>query len=194
MGRLQRERCRHLLVVTIDTLRADRLGAYGYAGAETPAMDRLASEGVRFSHAVTPAPTTLPSHTTIFTGMTPPRHGVRDNAAGVLPEAALTLAEQFQGSGFSTGAFVSAFVLDSRWGLSQGFDVYDGTPVAPGEAPASPQESERTWRANNASGAHLDRVAAWRELVRLGPPVRSPRAVCCTGAVSLAARGGSVQR
>ena len=106
-------------------------------------MDRLASEGVRFSHAVTAAPTTLPSHATIFTGMTPPRDGVRDNAAGVLPAAALTLAEQFQGSGFSTGAFVSAFVLDSRWGLSQGFDVYDGTPVAPGEMPAGPQESER---------------------------------------------------
>ena len=133
----------NLLVITIDTLRADRLGAYGYAGAETPAMDRLASEGVRFSHAVTAAPTTLPSHATIFTGMTPPRHGVRDNAAGVLPAAALTLAEQFRGSGFNTGAFVSAFVLDSRWGLLQGFDVYDGTPVAPGEAPASPQESER---------------------------------------------------
>ncbi len=106
-------------------------------------MDRLASEGVRFSHAVTAAPTTLPSHATIFTGMTPPRHGVRDNAAGVLPAAALTLAEQFRGSSFNTGAFVSAFVLDSRWGLLQGFDVYDGTPVAPGEAPASPQESER---------------------------------------------------
>ncbi len=133
----------NLLIITVDTLRADRLGAYGYAGAETPAMDRLASEGVRFSHAVTAAPTTLPSHATIFTGMTPPRHGVRDNAAGVLPAAALTLAEQFQASGFNTGAFVSAFVLDSRWGLSQGFDVYDGTPVAPGEAPASPQESER---------------------------------------------------
>jgi arylsulfatase A-like enzyme/Tfp pilus assembly protein PilF len=133
----------NLLLITIDTLRADRLGAYGHAGIETPAIDRLAAEGVRFARTVTPAPTTLPSHASILTGATPPRHGVRDNAAGLLPPAAHTLAEGFRERGFRTGAFVSAFVLDARWGLAQGFDVYDGPPVAPGESPASPAQAER---------------------------------------------------
>ena len=133
----------NLLLITIDTLRADRLGVYGYEGAETPAIDRLAAEGVRFAHAVTAAPTTLPSHATMLTGATPPRHGVRDNAAGILPEAATTLAEAFTVEEYATAAFVSAFVLDPRWGLSQGFETYDAPPVASGEAPASPQEAER---------------------------------------------------
>ena len=133
----------NLLLITIDTLRADRLGSYGHEAIETPAMDRLAAEGVRFARAVAAAPPTLPSHASILTGASPPRHGVRDNAAGVLPETAVTLAEAFKARDYHTAAFVSAFVLDSRWGLSQGFDAYDGPPVAPGEAPSSPQEAER---------------------------------------------------
>lgn len=130
------------MLITVDTLRADRVGAYGYAAVETPAIDRLAAEGIRFAHAVTAAPTTLPSHASILTGATPPRHGLRDNAAGVLSPAAFTLAEALRDRGYRTSAFVSAFVLDARWGLSQGFDVYEGPPVAPGEAPASPEQAE----------------------------------------------------
>ena len=133
----------NFLLITIDTLRADRLGVYGNGGIETPAIDRLAAEGVRFAHAVTAVPTTLPSHASLLTGATPPRHGLRDNAAGLLPPEARTLAEAFQTGGYRTGAFVSAFVLDARWGLAQGFETYDGTPVVPGEAPSSHAEAER---------------------------------------------------
>jgi len=145
----------NLLLITIDTLRADHLGAYGYADAATPAIDRLAGEGVLFGHAVTAVPTTLPSHASILTGATPPRHGLRDNAAGILAPEARTLAEAMRDRGYRTGAFVSAFVLDARWGLAQGFDVYDGPPVAPGESPASPAEAERR------GDATLDAALAW---------------------------------
>jgi len=147
----------NLLLVTIDTLRADRLGVYGNDAVATPAIDRLAAEGVLFAHAVTAAPTTLPSHASILTGATPLRHGLRDNAAGMLPPTAHTLAEAFRAQGYRTAAFVSAFVLDARWGLSQGFDVYDGPPVVPGEAPASPAEAERV------GAATLDAAVRWLE-------------------------------
>jgi len=169
----------NLLLITIDTLRADRLGVYGYESIETPAIDRLAGEGVRFERAVTAAPTTLPSHASILTGATPPRHGLRDNAAGVLAPAATTLAEKFQERGFQTGAFVSAFVLDARWGLSQGFDVYEGPPVAPGEAPASPQQAERRGDASMAAALRWLEVQegawfAWLHFFDPHAPYRAP--------------------
>ena len=83
----------NLLLVTVDTLHADRLGAYGYEAIETPAIDRLAGEGVRFVRTVTPVPLTLPAHASLMTGMTPPGHGLRDNGAGVLRDNTETLAE-----------------------------------------------------------------------------------------------------
>jgi choline-sulfatase len=114
-----------LLVVTLDTTRADRLGAYGYAGAETPHLDRLAAEGFRFSEALTVAPVTLPAHASIWTGRLPPRHGVRNNAEFRLGDDESTLAEILRDQGYATAAFVSSFVLDRRYGLSQGFERYD---------------------------------------------------------------------
>lgn len=113
-----------ILLVTIDTLRADRVGAYGDPLAHTPAIDALAAEGVLFreSHGVTPL--TLPSHASILTGLYPSRHGLRDNAGFRLPDTVPTLAGALQASGYHTGAFVSAFVLDGAWGLDRGFDVY----------------------------------------------------------------------
>jgi len=123
----------NLLLVTVDTLRADHVGAWGHPFDDTPAIDRLAREGVRFSRALSPAPTTLPTHASILTGTTPPRHGIRDNSAGLLPAPAVTLAEAFREAGHDTGAFVGAYVLDARWGLSQGFDVYDD-PEIPADA------------------------------------------------------------
>ena len=115
----------NLLIVTIDTLRADRLGAYGYGLAHTPHLDRLATEGVTFLDAVSAAPITLPSHSTIFTGLFPPAHGVRDNGSYALGPEATTLAEVLQRRGFRTQAFVPALVLARRYGLDQGFDGYD---------------------------------------------------------------------
>jgi predicted small integral membrane protein len=109
----------NVLLVTLDTTRADRLGAYGASHAATPTFDRIAREGVLFEHAITAAPLTLPAHTTIFTTKYSARHGVRDNG-GVFRDAnEMTLAERLV-DGFSTGGFVGAYVLDRRWGISRG--------------------------------------------------------------------------
>lgn len=114
----------NVLVITLDTTRWDRLGAYGDTSASTPNLDRLASEGVLFEQTIAAVPLTLPSHSTMFTGLLPPRHGVRDNGGYVLDPRHTTLAAVLKQVGWQTGAFVGAFVLDSKWGLDQGFDTY----------------------------------------------------------------------
>ena len=114
----------NLLVVTLDTTRADRIGAYGFRDIETPAIDRLASEGVLFEHAMASAPLTLPAHSSIFTSLFPPEHGVRDNGGFFLAPTQITLASTLKKAGFATGAVVAAYVLDGKWGLNQGFDKY----------------------------------------------------------------------
>lgn len=115
----------NLLLITIDTLRPDRLSCYDPAFHLTPAIDALAARGVLFRRAFAHTPTTLPSHTNILLGVTPVRHGVHDNANFIVGEEFLTLAEHLKGLGYATGAFVGAFPLDSRFGLTQGFEVYD---------------------------------------------------------------------
>ncbi|MEA2604431.1 MAG: choline-sulfatase [Acidobacteriota bacterium] len=125
-GRAVRSTIRpNVLIITIDTLRADHVGAYGYGPARTPSLDRLAREGVRCADAVAAAPITLPSHSSLFTGLYPPAHGVRDNGAYALSDRAVTLAERLKAAGYRTQAFVSALVLNRRYNLSQGFDGYD---------------------------------------------------------------------
>lgn len=114
----------NVVLVTIDTLRADRLSSYGSEQVATPHMDRLAREGVRFSNAATTVPFTLPAHCSIMTGAYPPFHGVRENVGYSLDEATPTLAEVLSAGGWNTAGFVSAFVLDSRWGIGRGFDHY----------------------------------------------------------------------
>ena len=114
----------NLLIVSLDTTRADRLRAYGFQEIDTPALDRLAAEGVLFQQAATAAPLTLPAHTTIFTSRLPPEHGVRDNGGFFVDPSETTLAETLRERGFRTGAFVGAYVLDSKWGLDQGFETY----------------------------------------------------------------------
>ncbi len=116
---------RHILLVTIDTLRADAVGAYGSSSAATPGIDRLAAGGIRFATARAHNVLTLPSHANILTGRLPPDHGVRDNAGFRLAASYPTLATMLKEHGFQTGAFISAFPLDSRFGLARGFDVYD---------------------------------------------------------------------
>ena len=115
----------NVVVITVDTLRADRLGCYGFERARTPHIDKLAAEGVLAEHAIAPAPTTLPSHTSIFTGLQPPAHGVRDNGSFLVPDEALTLAERLKAEGYRTQAFISAMVLHRMYNLNQGFDGYD---------------------------------------------------------------------
>lgn len=116
---------RNLLLISLDTVRADRLGAYGYRAAATPALDRIAAQGARFTAVSSAVPLTLPSHATIFTGLLPPQHGLRLNGLGRLPPENSTLAEHLAGAGFDTAAFVGAYVLDRRFGLDQGFALYD---------------------------------------------------------------------
>ena len=114
-----------VLLVTIDTLRADRVGAYGDRDARTPHLDALAQAGLVFERAYAPAPLTLPSHATIHTGLLPPAHGVRGNGSFALGPEPPTLAEAMRARGLRTAAFVGAFPVARRFGLGRGFDHYD---------------------------------------------------------------------
>ncbi len=114
----------NVILITVDTLRADKVGCYGKSRVETPTMDLWARRGIRFERCMSQTPLTLPSHTTIMTGTLPTRHGVRDNGGFIVPAELTTLAELFKAKGYATAAFVSAYVLDSKWGLNQGFDYY----------------------------------------------------------------------
>jgi arylsulfatase A-like enzyme len=114
-----------VVLVTLDTLRADHVGSYGASQAHTPNLDTIARDGVRFDAAIAPTPLTLPSHASLMTGLDPPEHGVRHNTIGGLGSGIPTLAEHFRASGHATAAFVGALVLDRRFGLDRGFDVYD---------------------------------------------------------------------
>jgi len=115
----------NVILVTLDTTRADHLGCYGSPDVRTPVLDGLARRGVLFEQAATASPLTLPAHSTILTGMYPTYHGVRVNGNTALNESQTTLAEVFAAQGYSTGAFIAAFVVDGRWGLKQGFEHYD---------------------------------------------------------------------
>ena len=122
---VRREPGLNVLLISIDTLRADALGAYGRAGAETPWIDRLAQGGVRFERAHAHNVVTLPSHANLLSGQYPLVHGVRDNSGFRFPEGRPTLATLLKARGYRTAAFVSSFALDSRFGLDRGFDLYD---------------------------------------------------------------------
>jgi arylsulfatase A-like enzyme/Flp pilus assembly protein TadD len=143
-----------LVLITLDTVRADHVGCYGDRQAVTPWLDRLAGEGVRFANASSAVPLTLPSHTSLLTGLLPPHHGLRNNGVGALRPDTPTLATLLAGAGYRTGAFLGAFVLDHRFGLKAGFEVYD-------------DEIERDPKAGNVLEAErpgsmvVDRALAW---------------------------------
>ena len=144
-----------VVVITLDTTRADRLGSYGGDPGVSPSLDALARRGVLFRQAFAHVPLTLPSHASLLTGRLPPGNGVRDNAGFVLGDGVPTLAEQFARAGYRTGAFVSAFVLDRRFGLSRGFGTYVD------EVPADPAEpSLASCRADVTVGRALEWLAA----------------------------------
>jgi arylsulfatase A-like enzyme/tetratricopeptide (TPR) repeat protein len=115
----------NVVLITLDTTRADHLGCYGYPNDTTPVIDELAKNATIFSNAFSTNPITLPAHTSIMTGTTPLHHGVRDNSTYVVPDEVETLAEVLSANGWSTAAFVASFVLDSRFNLDQGFESYD---------------------------------------------------------------------
>ena len=114
-----------MVLVTLDTVRADHIGCYGYRRIETPSIDQLAREAIRFEHAHAQVPLTLPSHAVILTGTCPMFSGVRDVTSIGLPTTVPTLTEVLRANGYRTAAFVSSFVLNSKWGLARGFEVYD---------------------------------------------------------------------
>jgi arylsulfatase A-like enzyme/Tfp pilus assembly protein PilF len=145
----------NILIISIDTLRADRVGAYGHKQASTPALDRLAARGIRFTNASTTTPLTLPAHSSLFTGLFPEGHGVRDNGGFYLGADAVTLAELLKARGYRTGGFVGAFVLDGRWGVSQGFDTYfDEFDLSKSDLPGLDAIQRR-------GGEVVDRAAEW---------------------------------
>jgi len=135
----------NVLLVTIDTLRADHVGAYGARTGATPHLDALAARGTVFEDAMSSAPLTLPAHASILSGLEPPHHGVRANGRSAFPADRPTLATLLKDRGYATGAFVAAYVLDRRFGLARGFDVYDdqverrreGTSVLESERPCT---------------------------------------------------------
>jgi choline-sulfatase len=144
----------NLVLVTLDTVRADHLGCYGDRQAVTPWLDRLASEGVRFANASSAVPLTLPSHTSLLTGLLPPHNGMRNNGVGALRPGTATLATLLAGAGYRTAAFIGAFVLDHRFGLKAGFEVYDDEIERDPKA-GTVLEAERPGR------EVVDRALAW---------------------------------
>ena len=168
-----------IILVTIDTLRADALGSSGNTRVRTPILDRLAREGWRFRNAHAHNVVTLPSHVNILTGLLPYQHGVRDNSGFRLDAGTVTLASRLKTLGYATGAFVGAFPLDSRFGLSRGFDVYDdgypkGKTSLDFEMPERPARevvaAARKWWVENAGSPRF----LWVHLYDCHAPYRPP--------------------
>ncbi len=124
ISRLDQAEDLNYILITVDTLRADRIGCYGFSGISTPTMDMFARRGVKFEKCISTATLTLPSHASLMTGTYPTFHGVRDNGGFLVPQEMTTLAELMKQHGYKTSAYVAAYVLDSKWGLDQGFDHY----------------------------------------------------------------------
>jgi len=145
-----------VVIITLDTTRADRLSPYGFMNVSLPHLERLAREGVVFDRASSVAPLTLPAHTSLFTGLLPPNHGVRDNADAPLAESQTTLAEILLARGFRTGAFVGSVVLGPERGLKQGFEQYHGV------GKTDEQTTERRQRPANEV---IDDAISWLDTV-----------------------------
>ncbi len=151
------ERPPNVLLITLDTLRADALGSYGAQVPSSPNLDALAQDSVRFTRAYTVTPLTIPAHSSIMTGMFPPRHGVRDNGDFFLSEGAITLAERLKVAGYRTMASVGAEVTSHHWGFSQGFDAYFDDMGGP------EGDEQNRWRVERRGDAVVDDALSWLE-------------------------------
>ena len=138
-----------VLLITLDTTRADHINA------NTPTLLALRKSGIAFVNADSPVPLTLPAHSSILSGVIPPHHGLRNNGGGTFPSDRDTLATNFQHAGYRTGAFVGSFVLDHRFGLDRGFDVYDD------EIPRDPADTALSMEAERRGSVVIDRALAW---------------------------------
>ncbi len=152
----------NVLLITLDTTRADRLGCYGYANAQTPALDAIAARGILFEDAVAQVPLTLPSHGAIMTGRFPKEFGVRINNQGAIGSTHPTLASVFKQHGYRTAAFVATFVLDARFGLNRGFDLYDDDMIN-----VSMQTQPLEWE--QPANIIADRALAWLDADKSKP-------------------------
>lgn len=153
-----------IVLITLDTVRADRLGAYGYEGAKTETLDQLAREGIRFERAVSVLPLTIPAHASIFTGLYPYHHQIRANGDNVLAESFTTLAEILKGAGYQTAASVAAFVTTRQWGLSQGFEAYfDQMPEETGK-------DRNFWHTERPGAAVVDDALSWLSVASADKP------------------------
>ncbi|MBD3237330.1 MAG: sulfatase-like hydrolase/transferase [Candidatus Eisenbacteria bacterium] len=150
----------NVLLLTLDTARRDRLGCYGHLAETTPHLDRLAEEGILFENAIASCPITLPSHATILTGLDPPEHGVRNNGTFVLDDAIQTLPEVLHARGYQTYATIGAFPVAARFGLDQGFDLYDDDFPAESRT-RDYQTLQRT--AAQVTDVALEQIAAHRD-------------------------------
>lgn len=141
----------NVVLITLDTLRADRVGAYGYARASTDTIDQLANSGARYTNAYSPVPFTIPSHAAILTGRYPAHLGIRGNGAGQLADAETTLAELLSARGYKTAASVAAFVTTRVWGFRQGFDAYFDTIPS----------NENFWHGERPANLVVDDALGW---------------------------------
>src|SRR5215467_10496587 len=161
-----------VFLITIDTLRADHVACYGYKSIETPALDSLASDGIRFTHAYTHSPITNTSHITMMTGLLPSVHGVTDFAVPLSPQHA-TWAELLKQHGYHTAAFIGAVILDSNTlapGLDRGFDFYDNFP-------AKTDTKERWGRVERRAMVVVQHAESWLDKHRTGLHSEAPRFV-----------------
>jgi len=152
-----------ILLVTLDTTRADHLGCYGAGGDVTPAIDALARRGVVFARAQSSSPITLPAHASLLTGQYPFRHGVRNNGMFALPDDTATLATLLRERGYRTAAFVSASVLTRRYGLARGFEVY-GDDLSKGS------QAQRYMVPSRRGEVTVAEAIAWLESIPAGSP------------------------
>ena len=145
----------NVIVFTLDTLRADALGAYGHKAKPSPNIDALTAQGYRFTRAYTVTPLTIPAHSSLFTSLWPPRHGVQDNGDFFLDEGADTIAERLQGAGYQTMASVGAEVTSHHWGFAQGFDAYFD------DMGSSRDEEQNRWRVERPATEVIDDALGW---------------------------------
>lgn len=144
-----------IVVITLDTTRADRIGAYGYTNAKTETLDTLSAQGTRFDRAYSVLPLTIPAHASIFTGLYPYHHGVRSNGDSVLGPSFVTLAERLHDAGWSTAASVGAFVTTRQWGFNQGFDAYFDT------MPQGEGKDRNFWHNERPGNEVVDDALGW---------------------------------
>jgi arylsulfatase A-like enzyme/Flp pilus assembly protein TadD len=154
---------RNLILISVDTLRADRLSCYGYEGNQTPNFDRWAREGVRFEHAYTETPLTLPAHASLMTGLFPTAHGIRENLGFKLDPDFPALAEIFRNNGYATAGFIGSYVMSSETGIARGFQVYDETFDRTIESVVAPTQLQRS------ADQVTDRFLEWLREHRGGP-------------------------